>query len=230
MTNAKFEDLEKRVKKIKLKKYIKVFLFLLVLVSSSGYFVAQNLTTNNLLKKPLHVNKPVKEKKVQQYEPIKEVRKKEEKIEVDDTEPKYNTIKLNLNVPAISREENKTKVVEKKIILENEVPKKKKLNMQVKEVKSVDALLKRFEAAGDFEAANSLASLYFENKKYDRSIYWSKKASKLDAKESSSWIIYAKSKYALGNKEEAIKALELYLDYFTSDEIKKLLNFYRSNK
>lgn len=127
-------------------------------------------------------------------------------------------------------EETIEKPIIKKVLTEKKVIQKQKINMQVKEVKSEEAFLERFKVAGDLESAKSLANLYFLDNRFEKSIYWSKKATKLNAKDSFSWIIYAKSKYQLGEVKDAIKSLELYLEYFSSDEIRKLLRLYKGEK
>ena len=75
-----------------------------------------------------------------------------------------------------------------------------------------------------------MAKLYFQKQSFAESVYWSKKASKLNPENKISWLIYAKSKKNLGETEDAIRALELYLEYFSSNEVKKLLEIYRNNK
>jgi tetratricopeptide (TPR) repeat protein len=197
------------------------------------------------VKKPVHVEKitkkveakkiePKKEPKAKVFEPIKQP-KPEVKIVVEKKEePIYDTIKLsvNVNVPSkmqkkeeVKKEEIKTQKVEIK-----EAKSQKRLNFKVKEVKSEDALLERFKVAGDFDSAMGLANLYFEKRNFEKSIYWSKKASKLSSGDESAWIIYAKSKDSLGKTDDAIKALQLYLEYFSSDSIEKLLKYYRDKK
>ncbi len=222
MTNARFEDLEKRVKKIKLKKYMKFSFIFIVVIALSCYIVMQNISKVEVVQKQLHVKKTIKPKE-------KKVVKVEKKIEPVKKKLTYDTIKLKVNISVPNIVEVPTVEV-KKVVVKEKLTIKRKINLRVKEVKSEDALLQRFKVAGDFESASSLAKLYFKKKKFERSIYWSKKASKLEAKEASSWIIYAKAKYEMGSKDEAIKSLELYLDYFSSDEITKLLKLYRSSK
>ena len=234
MTNARFEDLEKRARKVRFKKYVKFSLILAVLIAVFSYFL-MSITPKETPKVPLAVKKVEKPKKVQHVAPIKQTPKVEKKVQVIKKEKSYDTLKLKLNVTVPNKEQvepqaKKTTKVLKKIIGKNESPKKVKIHFKVKEVKSEDALLQKFQNDGDFKSAQSLASLYFKKKRFAKSIYWSKKASKLNAKEPLAWLVYAKSKYALGKKEEAIKSLELYLDYFSSDEIRKLLDSYRSMK
>ncbi len=241
MTNARFEDLERRVIAIKRKKYTKVF-FLLVVVFIALFFVFTK--TDKVMQTALHVEvKPI----------VKEIVKKEKnnniikqdklevtkKIETIKDKNSYNTIELSPNINIdIEKKNVVANKIEKKVFqqdntkksVKNKPIKSKKVMLYVKEVKNEEALLERFRAAGDFDSSIALSKLYFQEKKYDKSIYWSKKASKLLASDAQAWIIYAKSKNAIGKKDEAIKALELYLEYFSSNDAQRLLSNYRSKK
>ena len=234
MTNARFEDLEKRARKVRFKKYVKFSLILAILIAVFSYFL-MSITPKETPKLPLDVKKIERPKKTQNFTPIKQTKKVEKKVIAIKKETNYDTIKLKLNVVVPSKQQvmpqvKETKKTPQRSIEKYEPPKKVKINLQVKEVKSEGALLKKFQNDGSFESAQGLASFYFKKKRFEKSIFWSKKASKLDAKEALPWLVYAKSKYALGKKEEAIKSLELYLDYFSSDEIRQLLDSYRSGK
>lgn len=229
MTNARFEDLEKRVKLIKIKKYIKIFVVLLVLVAMGYYAIGFNRVV--IVDKPLHVKEvlkketPKKAPKVQKYEAIqKEIKIVKKEIVVAKIKA-YDTIKLSpkLNFPSSTKKE----IIEVK---KEPIVKKSKISLHVKEVKSEDAFLERFRVAKDFESAMGLAYLYFDKQNFEKSIYWSKKASKLSSGDESAWLVYAKSKKALGRTEDAIKALHLYLEYFSSEAIEKLLKLYRDKK
>jgi tetratricopeptide (TPR) repeat protein len=229
MTNARFEDLEKRVKFIKTKKYIKIFVVLSVLIAVSYYVVSINQVV--VVDKPIHVKEVVKKEipkkapKVQKYEPIQQEIKIVKKEHVVTRVAEYDTIKLSpkLNLPSNIKKD----VVEVK---KEPIIKKSKISLHVKEVKSEVALLERFRVAEDFESAMGLAYLYFNKQNFEKSIYWSKKASKLSSGDESAWLVYAKSKKALGKTEDAIKALHLYLEYFSSTRIEKLLKLYRDKK
>jgi len=227
MTNARFEDLEKRVKSIKLKKYIKLIVLLVILFGACFYLLFT--TKPNIVKKPLHVEKVIKKEPVKKIPKIQKSKPGEKAIKIEKND--YNTIKLS---PKISFGTiKKQKIIEKKEPIKVEkkpILKKSKISLHVKEVKSEDALLGRFKAAGDFESSIALAHLYFKKQNFEKSIYWSKKASKLSSSEDTAWLIYAKSKRAIGKKDDAIEALQLYLEYFSSNEVKKLLKLYREKQ
>ncbi len=236
MTNTRFEDLEKRAKALKVKQYIKVFVVLSTLLAI-GYYVI-SIKQLKKVDNPLHVNKTVKMQepkptpKVQKYEAVIQAKPEpkavEKKIIVEKKEIQYDTIKLSPTINLGNKETLETKSNEE-IKIEKE-PKRNKISLKVKEVKSEEALLERFKVAGDFESAMGLANLYFEEKKFEKSIYWSRKASKLTSGDEIAWLVYAKSKHALSKTDEAIKALQLYLEYFSSEEIEKLLKLYRNKK
>jgi len=244
MTNARFEDLESRARKLKVKKYLKVFVILFLFLGLS-YYASINYKAKEVIKKEVHVVKKIElkvEPKVELYEPIKQEIKKEKKIvKVEEKEVmveekiEYNTIKLSPTI-ILPTDEKIVKIEEakpqKKIVQleELEPQKKKKLSLHVKEVKSEEALLERFRVVGDFDSSLALAKLYFQKNSFEKSIYWSKKASKLNSGDDMSWLIYAKSKKALDKTEDAIKALQLYLEYFSSDKVKNLLKDYRNSK
>lgn len=91
-------------------------------------------------------------------------------------------------------------------------------------------LLKRFHAKKDFANAYALAQFYFERKSYSEVILWAKEASKRNARSDLPWILYAKAKFCLGDRAEAIRSLELFLGYINSKEVQELLNFYKGQE
>lgn len=239
MTNSRFEDLEKRVINIKIKKYIKIFLLLTIFSALAAYSVNSVILKEKAPEKPLHAE-VVKKKEVLQVDTI-EVNKTVIKVEDKVEENLYDTINLSptiiipkIQVKAQDKKQNTVQevkalkvtppVVKKKISQNNNI------NFKIKEVKSEEALLERFGLAGDYESAVGLATLYFEKSKFEKAIYWSKKASKINAEAQESWMVYAKAKVALNQEEDAIRSLELYLNYFTSEDISQLLTTYKGLK
>jgi len=240
MTNSRFEDLEKRVKIIKVKSYVKI-LFILSVIIGITYFILY-YSSQTVAPQSLHVKNEVKKEvkkpaiKIQTYEPIKaKIKVEKKKIEVKKDkkiELKYDTIILSptLNFPDEIQPEKRLEKIVFKEVTKLKPTKKSIIFLHVKEVKSEEALLERFRTATDFESAIGLASLYYEDNKFEKSVYWSKKASKLSSGDESAWLIYAKSKKALGKTDDAIKALHLYLEYFSSNEIERLLELYKGTK
>ncbi len=244
MNNIQFEELERRVHVIKLKSYLKRSVFILLLCSiiflGYKYILTNRETKTEVIQeehKKVEAPKQIKkvEVKVMKIEPKKSIKK----ILSIEKKPLYETIKLSPTI-TIPHEEIVDIEVEEDVAAKEDVaaeidvvvePKRKKnFSFQVREVKSEEALLERFKTAHDFESAVALANLYFEKQKYKKSIEWSKKASKLNPDDEVAWIIFAKSKYALGDKNGALRSLKLYLGYYSSDEAQKLLRLYKGKK
>lgn len=106
----------------------------------------------------------------------------------------------------------------------------KTFSMSVTSLTSEEALLKSHASAPTFKTTYDVAFFYFEKNEYSKAIKWSKDANKLDPTSDKPWIIYAQSKYALMEREDAIKALEVFLQYVPSQEAKALLEKYRGQK
>ncbi len=81
-----------------------------------------------------------------------------------------------------------------------------------------------------YDEALIFAKNSFKEKKYIKCIYWAKKASKLNSSKAEPWILYAKAKYKLGKKKEAIDSLRTYLNYFHSKDALDLLKNYEGVK
>ena len=76
MNSKRFKDLQSRVRIMKLKKNLKIFL-ILTLVFAITYYVISNNKQNEVLKKELHIKKKTEQKK-QIYKPVKrEIKAKE---------------------------------------------------------------------------------------------------------------------------------------------------------
>ncbi|HEB9420180.1 TPA: transformation system protein [Campylobacter coli] len=89
---------------------------------------------------------------------------------------------------------------------------------------NISDLKRNFYQNPSYEKAINLAARYYENKDYEKSIFWSLKANDIDRKNSSSWILFAKAKQALGKEEEAKQALDTYVSYYGLIEFDKEIN------
>lgn len=148
----------------------------------------------------------------------------------------YDTLFLKLNLPKdISSQSDKTekstpeakieieKSEEEKEQIQAVQEKKKDFSLQVREVNPETALLERFNSANDFSSAIALAQLYLTKGSYSKSIHWTKIASKLEPSSPVPWKVYAEAKRAQGDSADAIRALQMYLEYFNDEGIRKLL-------
>jgi len=74
---------------------------------------------------------------------------------------------------------------------------------------SVDELKAKFDKANSSDIAVLIAKRYYSTKDYQNSEKWALIANELDSNNEESWIIFAKSKYNLKQKNDAISVLKI---------------------
>lgn len=253
MTNSRFEALEARCQKLRLKRYLKIFLFIAV-VMSLGWMSFSSKHLFSLFEN----NASIVATEIKYLDTnhtdfntiLKEENSSLEQNETNTSSLNQETLKLSLTInreryPASAKEkstDNPNKVTE--TISKNSPPLQiqrdfdlsapeqapKTFSMSVKSLNSEEALLKSHTSTPTFKTTYELAAFYFEKNDYPKAIKWSKEANKLDPASDKPWIIYAQSKYALMEREDAIKALEVFLQYVHSQEAQALLEKYRGQK
>jgi len=114
---------------------------------------------------------------------------------------------------------------EVKIIEEN--VEKQHIEFQVKEMKNVSQMQKQFKVKPSYAIAIKLAQIYLGRNELQNTVEWSLKASKLDKEKIAPWISYSKAKFKLGNKETAVRVLEMLLKKKKSIEVKKQLMIFK---
>lgn len=107
-------------------------------------------------------------------------------------------------------------------LLEEQKP-KGVIKIETQEVNSIKYLKERFEKSHNIIFALMLAEEYYISKNYQDSNKWSIIANTIDAENEKSWILFAKSKLKLGQKQDAISALEAYLKNNKSKVAQNLL-------
>lgn len=93
--------------------------------------------------------------------------------------------------------------------------------------KEIELKESNFKHTKNYDAAIEIAEYYFKNKNYNNSIKWALNASNVDSKseqKTKSWILYAKSLYAMGKKEQAIEVLNKYISNTNSKDAIEVLN------
>ncbi len=227
MTNRTFEDLERRSTNLNRKKFAKWFLLLLAVAGIIFLVVANFMGNKKLIKQKITV---IKQEKIVPIKP---------KPQKQQPKPTYNTILLKptIVIPKIEKKVKKvqeiSKVQKPKEIIREKlkiVKEPKKLKIEVKSLDNEESLLKSYSGDESFNSALKLSDYYFKNKKYEKAIYYSKKANHYKPSSFKPWLIYAQAKIGQNKKEEAIKAIETFLSYFNSNEAEKLLIKLKSNK
>ena len=94
----------------------------------------------------------------------------------------------------------------------------------MKDIDSIKYLNDKFKKTHDIVFALMLCESYYKQKDYKNSLKWSIIANDIDSSSERSWIWFAKSKYRLHQKKDAIKALRSFLESNSSENVKSLLN------
>jgi len=129
---------------------------------------------------------------------------------------KQNVAKKNIEV------EEKQMAVKNIAKTEEKIQKITFVNISHSDV-NLKLLEEKFSAHESYDIAIRIANEYYDQKEYKKSLFWAKKANHLNRKKRQSWILYARSLYALGDTEKAIKILKLYKHFSTSKEVDRIL-------
>ncbi|MDO5046197.1 transformation system protein [Campylobacter sp.] len=94
---------------------------------------------------------------------------------------------------------------------------------------SVDELKSKFDRTNSSELATLIAKKYYDIQDYKSSEKWAVIANELNSENEESWVIFAKSKYNLGQKYDAVRVLRIYNDKANSKEIETLIKHIENN-
>jgi len=130
---------------------------------------------------------------------------------------------------ATPKKEKKEKKQEKKKEIPIEIEKAPTPILKVQNT-NIQQLQKKFSQAPNYDIAMIIARSYYKERDFNHAIIWAKKANQLDESDAESWIIYARSLYALHQEEKARKLLHIYLQYENSEEVDKLLKKWEKNQ
>lgn len=89
--------------------------------------------------------------------------------------------------------------------------------------------LSAYNATPKYETALAVARDFYTKKEFSEAAVWAKKANQMNRESEEAWLLYAKSYYAQGRKNEAIGVLELFLNYKDSKAASELLHTWKQN-
>ncbi|MDR1460096.1 MAG: hypothetical protein LBI78_00420 [Campylobacteraceae bacterium] len=118
-------------------------------------------------------------------------------------------VKEEMNYTIVPIIEPNTLHVGPQIVIEP--PEEKKIIIETNNIQNTNELIKNFEDTGNIVFANMISEEFYEKKEYRKSLEYALKANEIDSKNELSWIMFAKSQVKLGKKEDAIKALEVFI-------------------
>ncbi|WP_201334577.1 MULTISPECIES: tetratricopeptide repeat protein [unclassified Nitratiruptor] len=123
-----------------------------------------------------------------------------------------------------SKKASKKKVVTKKQkIIENQTAENEKEALLQTKPTTLKELITTYQTRPNYTLALEIAQAFYKQKRYDKAIFWAKRANKLDRYKDDAWIVYAKALYAKGKKQKAKDILRFFLKFQDSPKIRNLL-------
>ena len=175
------------------------------------------------------------EKKIEEPDIFQDSLIKREDIEYDLHLYSYNLLnkkrekvirKVPLQKKKVIKKQEISKIPKvKKVIIEQSKPKVKNNSFSIvlKNLDSTDKMIELYNKEKTYPIALKISKLFYKQKNYKKALLWSKKANNIDSRAEESWLIYAKSEYALGHIKRAKGILKVYVNNSNSKEAKALL-------
>ena len=136
---------------------------------------------------------------------------------INTIDKKQEAVQKNTSNNEVEKNETTTKKVVKPKI------QKPKILISSTKIDKIKYLKDRYQATGKVLYAILLSKEFYKKHNYKLSLKWAMMANDIDSTNEDSWLLFAKNKIKLGYKEEAIKALNVYLKNYNSPKIRRLL-------
>ena len=104
------------------------------------------------------------------------------------------------------------------------ISKKQIILISSQKLDRIDYYKEKYFNSGKIVYANLISQIFYNEAKYKKSLKWAIIANNIDSLNEKSWILFAKSKVKIGQKQDAINALEAYLRFNKSKKISLLLS------
>ncbi len=88
---------------------------------------------------------------------------------------------------------------------------------------SVESLKSKFDSTNDIKYAILLAEEFYKQNDYENAIKWAFTINSIDENEVKGWVIFAKAKYKIGKKEDALTVLNALQEKNRSASIEELI-------
>jgi cytoskeletal protein RodZ len=199
-----FLELEKKCRQRKIKKII---LYVCAVLIFAGVLFA--CAVKYFVPTPEKEKIPeVKRRDVKILKPVKSVKKENNAVKEAKPAEKEKKISLILDL-------NITEPASKN--------KKDNNSSELRQKPLKSTTLIQTSALPSYQTCIALSKQFFSKGKYEESLKWAKNANIQNKKAEESWIMSAKSLYALGEKKKAVDILKIYLQYHKSVKVQDLL-------
>ncbi len=152
------------------------------------------------------------------------------KEQVSDKKQRSGGGWLKLNLPTENENIQNEQSLPNEEIIELEPKAKPKIDIQISsENNEISMLKENFNKNKNPEIALKIARRCYQDKRYSDTIKWALSANNLDSSIEESWVMFAKAKYMLKQKDDALRALEEYNKNKNKPEINELINKIKSD-
>ncbi|MFA5501515.1 MAG: CDC27 family protein [Sulfurovaceae bacterium] len=137
----------------------------------------------------------------------------------------------NTDRPAIAESKSNLSINNMQTDKEEYRKQKIKINLeQTTDINSITDVMRRFYESKDPNDSLFLAINYYEQNDYSKAFYWAIETNKITEDLEESWLIMAKSKAKMGDRNEAIRILRAYAAKTNSKKALDLLNQIETNQ
>lgn len=152
------------------------------------------------------------------------------KEQVSDKKQRSGGGWLKLNLPTENENIQNEQHLPNEEVIELEPKAKPKIDIQISsENNEISMLKENFNKNKNPEIALKIARKCYQDKRYIDTIKWALSANNLDSSIEESWVMFAKAKYMLKQKDDALRALEEYNKNKNKPEINELINKIKSD-
>lgn len=152
------------------------------------------------------------------------------KEQVSDKKQRSGGGWLKLNLPTENENIQNEQHLPNEEVIELEPKAKPKIDIQISsENNEISMLKENFNKNKNPEIALKIARKCYQDKRYSDTIKWALSANNLDSSIEDSWVMFAKAKYMLKQKDDALRALEEFNKNKNKPEINELINKIKSD-
>jgi tetratricopeptide (TPR) repeat protein len=102
-------------------------------------------------------------------------------------------------------------------------PKEYKIIIDTNKQQTIQQLKNQYNKKRTIDLAQTISEEYFNLNDHKNSLIWALRANDIDPKSEFAWIMYAKNQVRLGDKDKAIRVLEIYIDHFKKADASRTL-------
>jgi len=227
------EDLEQKWRVYRSKKRTPWYIFIILELVVAIYYVNQieinsvvsTYIKDNNISSPFGSDREKKITKPKDNNSSVEDNKTDIKIDIDDPELKQEV-----------EEEHKRKYLKIEVTdkYQQEQDDAVRLNdedvIDFQTMKTIKSVKMDFVKSKNYEDSLFLAEAYYDNAEYREAEKWALVTNNLNNEVEESWLIFVKSKVKMGETEEAMEVLNVYIKKTNSEAAKSLLKDIKQNK